>query len=317
MTPALLLSILLSQEPEPGIHYTAASLEEGADPAKRPLESYDFTQFEPTGKQAGLYVGVDEANLRASPAPDAAVVTTLPLGAPVQVLKRGPERLKVGEYVNHWYQVTYLDTKGTPATADDEPRTGWLFGNTLTPFRFEGDFDGDGELEVATVVMSGDFKIRVRVLEPNVKPPRRVSSVDIVPAGQAYMSVDGGPATAKFVTAKTAGLPLVQVDSSPEACGDFSTTYVSYTVPGNKKGVLGKAKLAMELGGLADPPNSSTYKVSFQPKQQGLTVVRTTIEAVDESGKEEKSTERTQYKLADGVFTEVKPSGPATAETKP
>lgn len=307
MTPALLLSLVLSQTPEPSLHYTAPSSEEAG--AVAPVEGYDFTLWEPTGKQASLFVGVDEANLRESPAADAAVVTTLPLGAAVQVLKRGEQRLKVGEYVNHWYRVTYVDPKGTPST-------GWLFGNTLTPFRFEGDFDGDGEQEVATVVMSADFKIRVRVLEPNVKPPRRVSSVDVTPAGQAYLSVKGGPATAKLVPAKTAGLPLVQVDSAPEACGDFSTAYVSYTVPGNKKGVLGKAKVALELGGLSDPPVHSSFKVSFQPKQKGLTVARTNSEE-DESGKELQTTERTKYKLADGVFTEVKPSGAAMAETKP
>lgn len=308
MTPALLLSLVLSQSPAPELHYTASSLQEGADASKRAVDTYDFTQFEPSGKKVELYVGVDEANLRQSPGADAAVVTTLPLGAPIRVLERGKERLKVGEYVNHWYLVEYVDAKGTPSK-------GWLFGNTLTPFRFEGDFDNDGEQEVATVVMSGDFKIRVRILEPNVKPPRRVSSVDIHPAGGGYLSVDGGPATAKFIPAKTAGLALVQVDSAPEACGDFITTYVSYTVPGNKKGVLGKAKLALELAGLADAPNYSSYKVSFQPKQQGLTVVRTNVEE-DASGKEVTTTERTKYKLAEGVFSEVKASG-AVAETKP
>ncbi|QSQ23427.1 SH3 domain-containing protein [Pyxidicoccus parkwayensis] len=309
MTPALLLSLVLTQSPELELHYTATSLQEGADPAKRALDSYDFTQFEPSGKTEHLYVGVDEANLRQTAAADGAVVTTLPLGAAVRVLERAPERLKVGEYVNHWYHVEYVDPQGNKVL------TGWLFGNTLTPFRFEGDFDNDGEQEVATVVMSNDFKIRVRVLEPNVKPPRRVSSVDIVPAGQAYMSVDGGAAKVTLVPAKTAGLALVQVDSAPEACSDYSTTYVSYTVPGNKKGVLGKAKLALEVSGLSDPPNISSYKVTFQPKQQGLTVVRTNSEE-DESGKEVKTTERTKYKLADGVFSEVKASG-AMAETKP
>lgn len=310
MMPALLLSLALTQSPEPELHYTARSLEEGADPAKRALDSYDFTQFEPSGKSEHLYVGVDEANLRETAAADGSVVTTLPLGAAVRVLKRGPERLKVGEYVNHWYQVEYVDPKA------GGPVTGWLFGNTLTPFRYEADFDGDGELEVATVVMSGDFKIRVRVLEPNVKPPRRVSSVDIVPAGQAYMSVDGGSAKVELVAAKTAGLALVQVDSTPEACSDYSTTYVSYTVPGKKKGVLGKTKLALEVSGLSDPPNMSSYKVSFQPRQQGLTVVRTNTEE-DESGKEVKTTERTKYKLADGVFSEVKAPGAVAAETQP
>ncbi|NMO15337.1 SH3 domain-containing protein [Pyxidicoccus fallax] len=314
MTPALLLSLVLSQAPAESIHYTApASEEEGAKPA---ADGYDFTVWEPTGKQAKHFIGVDEANLRETPTADGPVVTTLPLGANVRVLERGQERQKVGEYVNHWYRVEYFDTKGTPDTNDDAPVRGWVFGNTLTPFRFEADFDGDGELEVATVVMSADFKIRVRVLEPNVKPPRRVSSVDLTPSGQGYLSVKGGPATVRLVAAKTAGLPLVQVDSAPEACGDFSTGYVSYTVPGNKKGVLGKAKVALELAGLSDAPNYSEYKVSFQPKQKGLTVVRTNTEE-DESEKTTKTTERTRYKLVDGVFSEVKPAGSAVAETQP
>jgi hypothetical protein len=279
------------------------------------MESCEFSLWEPTGKKASLFVGVDEANLRQTPAADAAVVTTLPLGAAVQVLQRGKERLKVGEYVNHWYQVTYLDTKGTPDTGDDQPFTGWLFGNTLTPFRFEADFDGDGEQEVATVVMSSDFKIRVRVLEPNVKPPRRVSSVDVTPAGETFLGVHGGPATVKFVPASRAGLALLQVDSKPEACGEYSTAYVSYTVPGNKKGVLGKAKLALELSGLSDPPIHSSYEVSFQPKEKGLTVMQTSS-FKDESG-EDKKTKRMQYTLADGVFSLVKPAGSPVVETKP
>ncbi|MCP3145136.1 SH3 domain-containing protein [Pyxidicoccus xibeiensis] len=313
MTPTLLLSLVLTQTPAPSLHYTAPQVEAGA---QRPLEGYDFTVFEPSGKKADLYVGVDEANLRKTASADAEVVTTLPLGAALRVLERGKERLKVGEYVNHWYSVEYLDTKGTPAGADDEVFKGWLFGNTLTPFRFEADFDGDGEQEVATVVMSNDFKIRVRVLEPSVKPPRRVSSVDANPAGGAYLSVDGGPVVAKLVPSKTAGLALVQLDSTPEACGDFNTTYVSYTVSGNKKGVLGKAKVALTLGGLSDSPSFSEYKVSFQPKQKGLTVVRTNT-GEDDSGKEQKTTERTKYQLKDGVFTEVTPAGAASAETKP
>src|SRR5215217_4029967 len=186
MTPGLLLSLLVSQTPVSDIHYTAESVEEGV---QRTLESYSFTEWEPSGKTEALYVGVDEANLRQTASAEGAVVATLPLGAAVRVLEKGKERLKVGEYVNHWYSVEYVDAKGTADAADDAVHKGWLFGNTLTPFRFEEDFDGDGEKEVATVVMSGDFKIRVRVLEPNVKPPRRVSSVDVSPSGEGYLSV--------------------------------------------------------------------------------------------------------------------------------
>lgn len=303
MTPALLLALALAQSPETSLHYSAKNVEEGAP---RTLDSYDFTVFEPS-KKADLYVGVDEANLRLSASADASVATTVPLGAAVRVLERGKERLKVGEYVNHWYSVEYVDTQGARFT-------GWLFGNTLTPFRFEADLDGDGEKEVATVVMSADFKVRVRVLEPGVKPPRRVSSADTVPAGQGYLGVDGGQAKVTLVSAKKAGVALLQVDSSPEACGDYSTTYVSYTVPGRKKGVLGKAKVALEVSGLADPPSISSYEVSFQPKTQGLTVARTSVEEVDDDGNATReSKERTRYELKDGVYVELKPAGAAVA----
>ncbi|HZI11198.1 MAG TPA: SH3 domain-containing protein [Myxococcus sp.] len=312
MTPALLLSLALAQSPETTLLYTAKRVEEGAPP--RTLDSYDFTLFEPSTK-ADLFVGVDEANLRQSASADAAVVTTVPLGAAVRVLERGKERLKVGEYVNHWYSVEYVDTQGTPAPGDDQRFSGWLFGNTLTPFRFEADLDGDGEKEVATVVMSADFKVRVRVLEPNVKPPRRVSSVDTVPAGQAYLGVDGGQARVTLVPAKKAGVALLQVDSSPEACGDYSTNYVSYTVPGRKKGVLGRAKVALELNGLSDPPTLSTFEVSFQSKKQGLTVVRSNSEEMDDEGNPTKETrERTRYALKDGVYMQVDAAGNVVAD---
>jgi hypothetical protein len=310
MTPALLLSLVLAQSPS--LEYASSPREAPAQP--RALDSYTFTEFEPSQK-ADLYVGVDEANLRQSAAADAPVVATLPLGAAVRVLDQGSERLRVGEYVNHWYSVEYVDTKGTPAPGDDQRFTGWLFGNTLTPFRFEADFDGDGEKEVATVVMSADFKVRVRVMEPNVKPPRRVSSVDTPPAGQSYLNVSGGRAEVKLVPAKKAGVALLQVDSLPEASGDYSTHFVSYTVPGKKKGVLGKVKVALELNGLSDPPALSTFEVSFQAKTQGLTVVRSNSEEMDDEGNPTKQTkERTRYALKDGVYMQVDAAGNVMAD---
>ncbi|NNB88625.1 SH3 domain-containing protein [Corallococcus exiguus] len=298
MTPsALLLSLFLSQEPdsETVLEYSAAMAEEGAAPAP---ESFEFTAF--TAGQM-VYLGVDEGNLRANAAADAAVVQTLMLGTPVKVVKAGT-RAKVGEYVNTWYQVTVVDAK---APAGAAPVTGWVFGNTLTPFRFEADLDGDGEMEVATVVMSNEFKARVRVLEPNVKPPRRVSSVDVMVASTVYGGGNGGPVKVKLVPAKQAGVTLLQLDSTPERCGDYVTSYVSYTGSNGKPGVLGKAKLALELGGLMDPPNTSSYKVSFQPAAKRALVVRTNVE--EEDGKPQTVTEREVYQWKDGVFAQAKP----------
>ncbi|WP_216669569.1 MULTISPECIES: SH3 domain-containing protein [Corallococcus] len=300
MTPsALLLSLFLTQEPdsETVLEYSAAMAEEGAAPAP---ESFEFTAFE-AGRT--VYLGVDEGNLRANAAADAAVVQTLMLGTPVKVVKAGT-RAKVGEYVNTWYQVAVVDAK---APAGAAPVTGWVFGNTLTPFRIEADLDGDGEMEVATVVMSNEFKARVRVLEPNVKPPRRVSSVDVQVASTAYGEGHGGPVKMRLVPAKKAGVALLEMESTPERCGDFITTYVSYMQADGKKakGVLGKAKLALEAAGLSDAPNFSTFKVAFQAAAKQAVVTRKTVEE-EEEGKAWTVTAREVYQWNDGVFTKVK-----------
>ncbi|NRD64314.1 SH3 domain-containing protein [Corallococcus exiguus] len=300
MTPsALFLSLILTQEPdsETVLEYRAVMAEEGAAPAP---ESFEFTAF-----AAGqtVYLGVDEGNLRANAAADAAVVQTLMLGTPVKVVKAGT-RAKVGEYVNTWYQVAVVDAK---APAGAAPVTGWVFGNTLTPFRIEADLDGDGEMEVATVVMSNEFKARVRVLEPNVKPPRRVSSLDVQVASTAYGEGHGGPVKMRLVPAKKAGVALLEMESTPERCGDFITTYVSYTQADGKKakGVLGKAKLALEAAGLSDAPNFSTFKVAFQAAAKQAVVTRKTVEE-EEEGKAWTVTAREVYQWNDGVFTKVK-----------
>ena len=308
MTPSLLfsLSLLLSAAPQDDEDAEPVMLEYSApdDATKRTVESYQFTRFEPSAQP--LYVGADEANLRAVPRADADVVTTLPLGAAVRVLAQGAAPVKQGDYVNLWYQVE--------STEEGTRRTGWLFGGILTPFRFEADFDGDGEKEVATVVMSSEFKIRVRVRELDVKPPRRVSSVDVETSGGAYFSQVGGPAQVRLVPAKKAGLPLLQVDSRPEACADFSTTYVSYVEPKKKKGVLGKARIALELHGLSDPPQQNLYTVSFQDKGKKVTVLREDIFDGEEGENTVTKKRREFYAYREGEYVEVKktPAGTGT-----
>ena len=80
-------------------------------------------------------------------------------------------------------------------------------------------------------------------------------------------------------------------------------------MPEKKKGVLGKAKLALELGGLSDPPTISTFKVSFQPKQQARSRWCARTSKRTEAGKRaEDDGARRCIKSQDGVFAEVKPS---------
>jgi hypothetical protein len=286
MTPTLLLTLVLAQS-GPGIVYTAP-----AEGENIPVDKYEITVWEP-GKE--LFLAVDLANVREKPEAEAAVLGTPDLGTPVTVQRRMEARVKVGDRVDHWYEVRLTGKDG-------KPLTGYVFGNVLTPYRYAADFDGDGEQEIATVALTADFKIRMRILEPSLPPPQRVASAEVSPAGQAYANVRGGPAEALLVGAKRAGVPLIQVDSRSEMCSDYSTTYFSYVVPGAKKGVLGKAKVALKLGGLSDSPAYSDYKVSFQPKQRKLTVVQRSSD-----GEEDEQVTKEQYQWKDGVYVELKP----------
>ena len=277
MAPALLLSLLLSQ---PKILLYAAH----GDTTE--LASYDVSTWEP-GSQ--LFIAVDQASLREAPQEDASVVASLALGSPVTVKQRLGERIRLLDRVDCWYQV---EAKG----ADGKPVTGHLFGNLLTPLRLEGDFDGDGEKEIATVAMTADFRIRIRVMEPKLPPNQRVANLDVRTSGQG----PGGSAKASFVDAKKAGVALLLVESAPEASSSSSKIYLSYVVPGHKRGALGTVLESLSLSELADPPILVRHAVSFDKRKRRLISVETNKGEL-KSGKTVKI--RHVYQWKDGVYT--------------
>jgi hypothetical protein len=278
MAPALLLSLLLSQ---PKILLYAAH----GDPSD--LSSYDVSTWEP-GNQ--LFVAVDQASLREEPNEEAAVVASLPLGAQVTVKARSGERVRVLDRVDYWYQV---EAKGL----DGRAVQGHLFGNLLTPLRLEGDFDGDGEKELATVAMTSDFKIRVRILEPKLPPTQRVANVDLQSSGRGQ----GGSVKATFVDAKKAGVALVMIESTPESDTTSFKAFVSYVVPGRKRGVLGTVVEALTLTELTDPPLLVRHAVSFDRRKRRLISVETR-KGEQKNGKTVKV--RHVYQWNDGVYAE-------------
>jgi hypothetical protein len=247
MAPALLLSLLLSQ-PKVLLYATHGDANE--------LASYDVSTWEPGHK---LFIAVDQASLREEPNEEARVLTSLALGSPVTVKQRVGERLRVMDRVDYWYQV---EAKG----ADGKPVTGHVFGNLLTPLRLEGDFDGDGEKEIATVAMTADFKIRVRVMEPKLPPNQRVANLDLRPAGAG----PGGTAKVSFVDAKKAGVALLMVESAPEGDSSSSKVFVSYLVPNHKRGALGTVLESLSLGEISDPPILVRHAVSFDRRKRRL-----------------------------------------------
>jgi hypothetical protein len=194
-------------------------------------------------------------------------------GASVTVEEVG-ERARVGARVNRWYTVRI---------AGDRKR---MFGGELTPFAFTTDLDGDGKPEVVAVTFTDDFQIAVQI---------GASTVKLRAAGGAFLSQKGGNASASVVDASVAGLPLLRVDSRPEACADYSETYVSFAG--------GQAKIALALSGLADPPVHSTPSVKFNPKTRTAVVTQTNSQE-DDNGRTHTKKIVTRYRLAGGVFVE-------------
>jgi hypothetical protein len=279
MASALLLSLLLSQ---PKIVLYAAH----GDPSE--LASFDVSTWEPGHK---LFIAVDQASLRSELGEDARVLASLSLGTPVTVKRRLEPRVRQLDRVDYWYEVEVK-------RADGPPVTGLVFGNLLTPLRFEVDLDGDGEKELATVAMTADFKIRVRVMEPKLPPNQRVASLDLRPAGEG----PGGSARVSFVDAKKAGVALLMVESIPEADIRSFKVFLSYVVPGRQQGKLGAVMESLYLHERADPPIVVRHKVSFQRKQRRLIAVETNKGEL-KAGKTVKT--RRVYQWKDGAYTLV------------
>lgn len=264
------------------------------DPPAAP-DQFVFTQW-----KAGdvVAVAVPDANLRKAASVDAPVVRTLPLGTEATVKSVAGAAQRVGKRVDRWYRVKVA---GGPS--------GFLFGSTLTSEAFRFDFDDDGDEERVTVAWTSDFKIRVRVWEPHAPSDAALTGLTLQPSGQAFVCC-GGTLKVERIDAATAGLPLLAVASSVEACADFGTIYVSYAAAegGSAAGTLRKALAA---SGMTDPPTYGDFEVTFQPKKRGAKVVsRSWTEGDEEGVKQDLESFISEYRLKDGVFVEV-------AEKKP
>jgi hypothetical protein len=280
MAPALLLTLLIAQPKV--LLYTVQG-----DPNE--LASYDVSTWE-VGHR--LFIAVDQASLLEAPEEQARVVTSLALGTPVKVTLRLAERSRVLDRVDHWYQVE-------AKAADGKLVRAYVFGNLLTPLRYEGDLDGDGEQELATVAMTADFKIRVRVLEPGLPPHQRVVYLDLMPGGEGL----GGSVKASLVPAKKAGVALLTVESLPRADSSRSTAFLSYVVPKRARGTRGTVLKSLALRERSDPPIVVRQAVSFDRRKRRLIAVETNKGEL-RPGKTVSI--RRVYQWENGLYTEVR-----------
>lgn len=251
---------------------------DAADPAA--LDAYQLPGWP---ARATLYAATSDVNVY--DAPGGKRVGVLGFGEPVKVEEAGA-RARVSDRVEQWYRVS-----GGGA--------GWVFGGDLTPFRWEADLDGDGELELATAVWRADFSVRVRVFEPNLRAGATMH-LDVESAGGAYLSQQGASLEADLIPASKAGVALIHLHVGVEACADFRDDWISYTSPGPVK--IGSERVALSLGGIMDPPAVSTFEVAFSGKRKTAYV---TFHRATEEG-QEPVVETARYVLRDGEFLQEK-----------
>lgn len=281
MFPFALLLAVPPADP-PSVHYTAP---ENAKTAK--LEEYDFDKWE-VGQS--VFVASDEVNLRKTANATADKVGTLAMGTAVTIKTIGGGAVQINDRVDRWYEI------------EAGKMSGFVFGGALTPIRIAADLDGDGEEEIATVAMTWNFKIRVRVLEPSITGAGRVIERDFEPAGGAMLGLRGGSAKVALLAEKDTGVPLLQIDSQPEACSDYARIYVSYASPEKK----GKLEPALSLFGMIDGDIYSTFEVQFLPKaSQAIVTFEQSEGDTDKKGKPITTKRREKYQLHGRVFEKI------------
>jgi len=248
-----------------------------------------WSKWEP---ETELYVAGMHTELRAEGGAAGKILFHLDAGQPVEVLTVGEEAVWRGRR-NTWYEVQAGE------------RRGWVYGGDLTPYAFRADLDGDGNEEIATVAFTADFGVRVLVVEPKLKAAN-TSWIDLETAGGAYLGQKGSDLVVDFISDKKAGVALIHVWSGVQACADFSDTWVSYSAPDAT--TPGMPRIALEQGGLVDPPSCSTYEVKFDARRKLATVVRSEGGCSGER-KDKPKVEETRFVLVDGVYKAERAGG--------
>lgn len=220
----MLIVLALTFLAEPSLRYSGPK-----DRKTAPVE-----QFQPHrwSKGTTLFAVSPEIHLRAQPRLDAEIVAKLPMGAEVKLLSEPGEPSRAAGRVDFWYRVA------------SEGHRGFLHGSTLTPFHLA--WNG----KRATVAWGPSYQILVRLSNGS-----QLETLRLDPGGQAYVCC-GGVLEARWIDAKRAGAPMVEIHSTVEACGDSSTHYVELSGR--------KPRLVLETGGLHDPPSYAESRVEFR-----------------------------------------------------
>jgi len=263
----------------------AAAAVAGADDTAVQYQVRDDAGAQPSPKDAML--GQQPAGARRCVAPRTAALRKGPAegaGAALAagdevVVREAGEPLLLDGRVERWLRV---EAGGA---------SGWLRESEVTPACARHDLDGDGRADRITVRIGPAPAHAVVVLVATAAGA--TSEVSFPAAGQGYLGVRGGRAEiGATLTARAAGVPLVRVDSVPEACADYARVFVS--------AVDGTARIALTLHGLSDPPSHAEPVAAFQPRARAAVVTTT---ATDDDHPKARRRTRVRYRLsASGVF---------------
>lgn len=258
-------------------------------PRSGSLAEFRFTQWNPG---AQLFAA-DDLELKERADASGKAVARLGMGTAVAVREMAPAPARLGDRVNKWYRVESAQTR----------ESGWVFGADLTPFRFDQDFDGDGEVEIATVSQGPGLTARVRFLEPGLSIAPRVASADARAAGWAQ---GGGELRAQPLSAAQAGVSLVEVDA--EGDREYGSAFVSYQVPGNAQRTLGRAQVALAPSAASDAQVERSFNVEFASAAKTAAVIHTSVQFDPGSGDETRCTKTESYRFESGVFRKEAPA---------
>ncbi len=241
---------------------------------------------------AKLFVGKDDAVLRAGPGPDSKLLTKLPVGLPVTVQPEAAVPGEVSGAAGHWVRV-YSNADGAGH--------GWMWSGALTPARFRFDMDEDGEAEVMTVTFNKDNEVIVWLREPSpIDAEHETLKLNL--GSHNDMGGVQDRLELQLLTAAEAGIPLLRVQwLGAEMCGGTSRyAYASYR---SKSGEARLQKALEHNGSGADAPIWWETEARFSPADKAVTVVESHGEEVEEgAGPGTKGSTEHRFLLRSGVF---------------
>ena len=173
-----------------------------------------------------------------------------------------------------------------------------IHGTDPTVRQMSFDIDADGTDELITVLFTDHNTVQVVVSEPALDD-------DLFPAVAFEIEEFALSADIELLGPSVAGVPLLKISTSREACGEYSVTYLSYSA---KEAKVGTLRPALHLVGLSDPPQWSSFKVVFEPMRKAAVVSWDHAAEIGEGPAVTHTTEHHRYELTeDGVFARVQP----------